>query len=155
MKSTIKWQTGIPTETGDYLVLIYSPLPEVKPRVDINYWRASKWQTQSLDKGQVVAWCKLTTINTPIDASILHRIIFLLCAIPTAVILGLSWIPAFIIAAVIGAIVCYVWDGTGLFDCKWFEKIFIDIGYVEIPIKWLHKKIVYENSLLYIIQRSS
>ena len=79
MKSTIKWQTGIPIETGDYLVLIYSPLPEVKPRVDINYWRASKWQTQSLDKGQVVAWCKLTTINTPIDASILHRIIFLLC----------------------------------------------------------------------------
>lgn len=155
MNSTVKWQTGTPTEVGDYLVIVYSPLPGVKTRVDTNYWRASKWQVQSLDKGQVVAWCKLSTINIPTDASILHRIIFLLCAFPITVILVLSWMPAFVIAACFGAIGCYVWNGTSLFDCKWFEEIFIDVGYIEIPIKWLHKKIVYENSLLYLIQRGS
>lgn len=56
MESTIKWQTGLPEETGSYLVSIGDRF------VTTDYWKGldQKWQYWD---GEVTAWLKLRDIK--------------------------------------------------------------------------------------------
>lgn len=58
MESTIKWKTGVPEETGDYLV----QMKNHEMIFDVNFWSnlSNSWL---FDDALVVAWCKLSDIK--------------------------------------------------------------------------------------------
>ena len=62
--SNITWIDGeLPSETGDYITVRLSRLPNSKPYVTTNYFDGEKWVIVPLDASKVIAYCKLQNIN--------------------------------------------------------------------------------------------
>lgn len=61
-KSEIKWQTGMPEQTGLYLVTLSTG--EVIAMVYNNRFASSPyWFGEENEEGTVIAWCKLSDIE--------------------------------------------------------------------------------------------
>lgn len=57
MESIIKWQTGVPKETGKYLITLNSG------RITIDTWYSSMKNWKIYGKQEILAWCSLSEIE--------------------------------------------------------------------------------------------
>lgn len=62
MRSLIEWQTGSPTEYGDYLVIKKSRI-DGSMKVEYNVWLTDVWQIASPDACDIIAWANIDNIK--------------------------------------------------------------------------------------------
>jgi hypothetical protein len=59
MESKIKWQTGIPTKRGRYILSIKG-----SKKIDIDNWSVYTKNWYHYNNTHVIAWCKLSDIES-------------------------------------------------------------------------------------------
>ena len=152
MKSTIKWQTGIPTFSGPYLTMSVKSFTQEKPDIKIhNYW-LQQWPVNGQER--IIAWCRLDDISFTNTHLILRRTVFLLIASIWTILAALLWMPSFIVITIVGAPICYILDGTCILDHPIMTKWIMDLECFTKPITWLKEKLLTDNTLQHFIKQN-
>lgn len=152
MKSTIKWKTGTPPFSGPYLTMSVKSFTQEKPDIKIhNYW-CQQWPVNSQER--IIAWCRLDDISFTNTNLVLRRAVFLLIASLWTILAAILWIPSFLIFTIIGAPICYIWNGTCILDHPILKNWIMDFECFEKPIAWLKENLLLDKTLRHFIEQN-
>lgn len=152
MKSTIKWQTGAPDFSGQYLTMSVKSFTQEKPDIKIRDYDLYKWKAYGDER--IIAWCELDDISFTNTNLILRRAAFLLAVSIWVVIAAILWMPSFIVLFVIGGPVCYILNGTNILDHPIMTNWIMDLACFEKPVAWLKENLLLDKTLQQFIKQN-